>query len=223
MALPAPQGRRSSTFTRLLRHGFTNPSAAGELLDSPSFASVRDDSVLLEALGATADPDLALHSLARLVEAQEPDEQQTLLSTVAAAKPLRDRLLGVLGASEALADHLVRHPRDWQSLVTYESVDLHPTTPEFELALAEGIWGGRNAERPRADALRTAYRRSLLGIAARDVCGTTDVAEAAAELADLATATVRAALEISYEEAPGDAAVCRLRRSSAWANAVAGS
>ncbi|BCK71674.1 glutamate-ammonia-ligase adenylyltransferase [Streptomyces libani subsp. rufus] len=116
----------------------------------------------------------------------------------------------MLGASEALADHLVRHPHDWQSLVTYESVDLHPTTPEFELALAEGIWGGQNAERPRADALRTAYRRSLLGIAARDVCGTTDVAEAAAELADLATATVRAALEISYEEAPGDAAVSRL-------------
>ena len=144
------------------------------------------------------------------MEAQEPDEQQALLSTLVAAKPLRDRLLGVLGASEALADHLVRHPHDWQSLVTYESVDLHPTTPEFEQALAEGIWGGQDAGRPRADALRTAYRRSLLGIAARDVCGTTDVAEAAAELADLATATIRAALEISYEEAPGDAAVCRL-------------
>lgn len=70
MALPAPQGRRSSTFTRLLRHGFTDPSAAGALLDSAPFASVRADSVLLEALGATADPDLALHSLARLVEAQ---------------------------------------------------------------------------------------------------------------------------------------------------------
>ncbi|MFI2187850.1 bifunctional [glutamine synthetase] adenylyltransferase/[glutamine synthetase]-adenylyl-L-tyrosine phosphorylase [Streptomyces sioyaensis] len=211
MALPAPQGRRSSTFTRLLRHGFTDPSAAGELLDSPGLAPVRDDSVLLEALGATADPDLALRGLARLVERQGgPDAQQTLLSTVVAAKPLRDRLLGVLGASEALADHLVRHPQDWQSLVTYESVDLHPTTPEFELALAEGIWGEHGVVRPRADALRTAYRRALLGIAARDVCGTTDVAEAAAELADLATATIRAALEISYEEAPGDAAVCRL-------------
>ncbi|MFG2141364.1 bifunctional [glutamine synthetase] adenylyltransferase/[glutamine synthetase]-adenylyl-L-tyrosine phosphorylase [Streptomyces sp. NPDC048650] len=210
MALPAPQGRRSSTFTRMLRHGFTDPSAAGRLLGTPEFSSVREDSVLLEALGGTADPDLALLGLARLVEALPPEEQQELLSTLVAAKPLRDRLLGVMGASEALADHLARHPADWRSLATYEYVDLHPTTPEFEQALAEGIWGERGADRARADALRVAYRRSLMGIVARDVCGTTDVAEAAAELADLATATVRAALQISYEEAPGDAAVCRL-------------
>ncbi|MEU9222086.1 hypothetical protein AB0D47_36795, partial [Streptomyces sp. NPDC048376] len=31
-------------------------------------------------------------------------------------KPLRDRLLGVLGASEARADHLARHAGDWQAL-----------------------------------------------------------------------------------------------------------
>ncbi|MFI9052846.1 bifunctional [glutamine synthetase] adenylyltransferase/[glutamine synthetase]-adenylyl-L-tyrosine phosphorylase [Streptomyces sp. NPDC053427] len=210
MALPAPQGRRSSTHTRLLRHGFTDPSAAGRLLDTPEFSPVREDSVLLEALGGTADPDLALLGLARLVEAVGPDEQQELLSTLVAAKPLRDRLLGVMGASAALADHLARHPDDWRSLVTYESVDLHPTTPEFEQALAEGVWGERGEGRSRADALRVTYRRCLLGIVARDVCGTTDVAEAAAELADLATATVRAALQISYEEAPGDAAVSRL-------------
>lgn len=210
MAQPAPQGRRSSTFTRLLRYGFSDPSAAVRLLAAPEVAAVRDDSVLLEALGATADPDLALRGLVRLVEAQRPDEQQRLLGTLATAKPLRDRLLGVLGASEALGDHLARHPQDWQSLVTYESADLHPAVPQFEEALGEGIWGERGAGLSRADALRSAYRRALLGIAARDVCGTTDVAEAAAELADLATATLRAALAIAYEEAPGDAAGCRL-------------
>ncbi|WP_030019826.1 bifunctional [glutamine synthetase] adenylyltransferase/[glutamine synthetase]-adenylyl-L-tyrosine phosphorylase [Streptomyces monomycini] len=211
-AHPAPQGqgRRSSAFSRLLRYGFTDPSAAGRLLEAPELAAVRDDSVLLEALGGTADPDLALTALVRLAEAQDEDERHKLLSTLITAKPLRDRLLGVLGASEALGDHLVRHPRDWQSLVTYEAADLHPTTPEFEAALAEGVWGERGRDRPRPDALRAAYRRCLLGIAARDVCGTTDLAETAAELADLATATVRAALEIAGEEQPTDAAACRL-------------
>ncbi|POX40582.1 bifunctional glutamine-synthetase adenylyltransferase/deadenyltransferase [Streptomyces sp. Ru73] len=210
MALPAPQGRRSSTFTRLLRHGFTDPQAAGKLLDAPELSSVRSDSVLLEALGATADPDQALRGLVRLAEAQPAEDQQRLLSTLVTAKPLRDRLLGVLGASEALADHLVRHPGDWETLATYESADLHPTTPEFEQALAEGVWGEPGAQLSREDALRAAYRRALLGIAARDVCGTTDVAQTAAELADLATATLRAALEIASEEQPGDAAGCRL-------------
>ncbi|MFF7978962.1 bifunctional [glutamine synthetase] adenylyltransferase/[glutamine synthetase]-adenylyl-L-tyrosine phosphorylase [Streptomyces sp. NPDC007901] len=195
-------GRRSSTFTRLLRHGFTDASAAERLLDSPELAAVRDDPVLLEALGATADPDLALHGLVRLLEAQPGHTaRRELLDTLIAAKPLRDRLLGVLGASAALADHLARHPRDWEALVTYEPRDLHPGVAEFEGGLAEA-----------ADpiSLRVAYRRCLLSIAARDVCGTTDVAETAAELADLATATLRAALTLAERAAPADAAACRL-------------
>lgn len=194
-------GRRSSTFTRLLRHGFTDPSAAERLLDLPELSSVRSDPVLLDALGATADPDLALRGVVRLVEAEEADERQILLDTLVTAKPLRDRLLGVLGASEALGDHLARHPRDWQALVTYEATDLHPGVPEFEHELA-------GADDP--DSLRVAYRRCLLSIAARDVCGTTDVAETAAELADLATATLRAALAIARTAAPADAVQCRL-------------
>ncbi|GAA4922222.1 bifunctional [glutamine synthetase] adenylyltransferase/[glutamine synthetase]-adenylyl-L-tyrosine phosphorylase [Streptomyces coeruleoprunus] len=194
-------GRRSSTFTRLLRHGFTDPSAADRLLDAPVMAPVRADPVLLDALGATADPDLALRGLVRLAEAQPDDARPALLSTLITAKPLRDRLLGVLGASEALGDHLARHPLDWQALVTYEPADLHPGVAEFERDLA-------TATDPVS--LRVAYRRSLLAIAARDVCGTTDVAETAAELADLATATLRAALGIARAEAPDDAAQCRL-------------
>ncbi|MFL5997662.1 MAG: bifunctional [glutamine synthetase] adenylyltransferase/[glutamine synthetase]-adenylyl-L-tyrosine phosphorylase [Streptomyces sp.] len=196
--MTAAPGRRSSTFTRLLRHGFTDPSAAERLLDSGELSGVRDDPVLLEALGATADPDLALHGLVRLLEVQ-PDRE--LLDTVIAAKPLRDRLLGVLGASAALAEHLARHPGDWQALVTYEPRDLHPGVEEFQRGLAE-------ATDPVA--LRVAYRRCLLSIAARDVCGTTDLAETAAELADLATATLRAALAIARAAAPDDAALCRL-------------
>ncbi|MFE6842393.1 bifunctional [glutamine synthetase] adenylyltransferase/[glutamine synthetase]-adenylyl-L-tyrosine phosphorylase [Streptomyces sp. NPDC057686] len=194
-------GRRSSTFIRLLRSGFTDPSAAGRLLDSDALASVRTDPVLLDALGATADPDLALRGLVRLAEAQSDDERPVLLDTLVSAKPLRDRLLGVLGASEALADHLARHPRDWHALVTYEAADLHPGLAEFEQGLSQ-------AHDPIA--LRVAYRRCLLSIAARDVCGTIDVAQTAAELADLATATLRAALRIASAASPDDAAACRL-------------
>ncbi|GLV97324.1 bifunctional [glutamine synthetase] adenylyltransferase/[glutamine synthetase]-adenylyl-L-tyrosine phosphorylase [Streptomyces lavendulae] len=194
-------GRRSSTFIRLLRSGFTDPSAAARLLDADALAAVRADPVLLDALGATADPDLALLGLVRLAEAQPAEELPLLLDTLVSAKPLRDRLLGVLGASEALGDHLARHPRDWQALVTYEAADLHPGLAEFEQGLAD-------AHDPVA--LRVAYRRCLLSIAARDVCGTTDVAQAAAELADLATATLRAALRIATAAAPEDARQCRL-------------
>ncbi|MFE0738326.1 bifunctional [glutamine synthetase] adenylyltransferase/[glutamine synthetase]-adenylyl-L-tyrosine phosphorylase [Streptomyces sp. NPDC058855] len=194
-------GRRSSTFTRLLRHGFTDPSAAERLLDVPDLSALRGDPVLLEALGATADPDLALRGLVRLVEAQSDAERPALTTTLLSAKPFRDRLLGVLGTSEALADHLARHPGDWRSLVTYEAADLRPGLADFERGLAD-------ADDPVS--LRVAYRRCLLAIAARDVCGTSGVARTAAELADLATATLRAALALARAAAPEDAALCRL-------------
>ncbi|PRH77020.1 bifunctional glutamine-synthetase adenylyltransferase/deadenyltransferase [Streptomyces solincola] len=194
------QGRRSSTFTRLLRHGFTDPADAERLLELPVLSSVRGDPVLLDALGGAADPDLALLGLVKLAEAQE-DGGRELLNTVLGAKPLRDRLFGVLGASEALGDHLARHPGDWRALATYESADLHPGVAEFEHGLA-------GADDPVS--LRVGYRRCLLAIAARDVCGTTDVAQAAAELAALATATLRRALALARLAAPEDAALCRL-------------
>ncbi|NED83272.1 bifunctional glutamine-synthetase adenylyltransferase/deadenyltransferase, partial [Streptomyces sp. SID11233] len=114
------------------------------------------DPVLLDALGAAADPDLALLGLVRLAEAQpDAEARRTLLTTLVSAKPLRDRLLGVLGASEALADHLARHPQDWKSLVRYESSDLHPDIAEFERGLADVT---------DPDSLRVAYRRCLLSI-----------------------------------------------------------
>ncbi|MER5442952.1 bifunctional [glutamine synthetase] adenylyltransferase/[glutamine synthetase]-adenylyl-L-tyrosine phosphorylase [Streptomyces sp. NPDC002790] len=195
-------GRRSSTFTRLLRLGFTDPSTAERLLDDPALSAVRSDPLLLDALGAAADPDLALLGLVRLVEAQEDETaRRELLDTLVAAKPLRDRLLGVLGSSEALADHLARHSKDWRALVTYEAGDLHPGVEEFERGLADAT---------DESSLRVAYRRCLLSIAARDVCGTTDITETAAELADLATATLRAALAIARTASPADAALCRL-------------
>jgi [glutamine synthetase] adenylyltransferase / [glutamine synthetase]-adenylyl-L-tyrosine phosphorylase len=205
-------GRRDSRFGRLLRRGFTDPATAGRFLDVPGLAPVREDTLFLDALGATADPDLALRGLVHLVEAfdggngtegdrKDGNGAQTLLDTLVAAKPLRDRLLGVLGASEALGDHLARHPQDWKALATYESADLHPGLPEFEDALAEAA---------DPDALRVAYRRCLLSLAARDVCGTTELAETAAELADLATATLRSALAMAQREAPEDAAACKL-------------
>jgi glutamate-ammonia-ligase adenylyltransferase len=195
------EGRRDTRLGRLLRHGFSDAAAAAALLGSDELAPVRSDPVLLDALGATADPDQALASLVRLVDALDAGERRTLLDTLTAAKPLRDRLLGVLGASAALADHLTRHPRDWHALVTYEHADLHPGTTEFERGLA----GATDPE-----SLRVAYRRCMLGIAARDVCGTSDLVQTAAELADLATATLRAALAMAEAEAPGDAALCRL-------------
>ncbi|CAL9548356.1 Bifunctional glutamine synthetase adenylyltransferase_adenylyl-removing enzyme [Streptomyces sp. enrichment culture] len=193
--------RRPGRFSQLARRGFTDPRAASLLLDHEALHPVGDDGVLLDALAATADPDLALAALTRLAEAQPEGDRAVLLDTLLAAKPLRDRLLAVLGASEALGDHLARHPVEWRTLTAFDTADLHPGIEEFTAALAEAT---------DPDSLRVGYRRALLTIAARDMTGTTGFTETAAELADLATATLRAALRIAAAEAPEDAAGCRL-------------
>jgi [glutamine synthetase] adenylyltransferase / [glutamine synthetase]-adenylyl-L-tyrosine phosphorylase len=207
--LTARHVRRSNPAARLVRRGFTDPDAAVRRLAEPALAEFATDTVLLDALAATADPDLALLGLSRLAEACGPVDCRTLLDTVTTAKPLRDRLLGVLGASAALGDHLARHPHDWHALITFELRDIHPGPEEFLRTLYAHIWE-RHADLPRADTLRTGYRRCLLGIAARDLTGTTRIGQTAAELADLAGATLQAALDIAAEEDPASAAACRL-------------
>ena len=201
--------RRSNPAMRLVRRGFTDPEAAARRLAEPGLASHAGDTVLLDSLAGTADPDLALQGLARLAEACDPDDRRTLLTTLSSSKPLRDRLLGVLGASAALGDHLARHPGDWHALDTFEVRDIHPGPEEFLRTLYAHIWES-DTPGPRADTLRTGYRRCLLGIAARDLTGTTQFDQTAAELADLAGATLQAALDIAREEDPASAALCRL-------------
>ena len=132
-------GRTSRLEVRLVRRGFEDPDAAVERLAEPALHGLADDSLLLDALGATADPDLALLGLARLLEALDEPERHTLRDTLTTSKPLRDRLLGVLGASAALGDHLARHPADWHALVTFERHDIHPGPAEFRRALVERV------------------------------------------------------------------------------------
>ncbi|MCD0485070.1 bifunctional [glutamine synthetase] adenylyltransferase/[glutamine synthetase]-adenylyl-L-tyrosine phosphorylase [Streptacidiphilus sp. ASG 303] len=205
----APRDSRiSRPEVRLARRGFTDPAAALRLLCEPALNGLAGDSVLLDALAATADPDLALLGLSRTAEALGPGERRRLLDTLTTSKPLRDRLLGVLGSSAAFGDHLARHPGDWHALVTFEVRDMHPGPDDFLAALREGV--ARRGPADAADALRLAYRRCLLTIAARDVTGSADLVQTSAELADLAGATLRTALEIAAEEDPEADRACRL-------------
>src|SRR3954447_8940576 len=79
------------------------------------------EEVLFDALAAVADPDQALARLARLTEALSAgpagrNGPSELLGDLRHQDGLRERLLAVLGASAALADHLLRHPEDWRTL-----------------------------------------------------------------------------------------------------------
>ena len=115
-ALTMPDTRPSTTKGHLTRLGFQDPEHSLDNLDAIAGAA----EPLLALVARTADPDLALASLVRLVEAAREQlgqaEAEQLLQALVDDEGTAMRLLSVLGASEALADHLCRHPEHWREL-----------------------------------------------------------------------------------------------------------
>src|SRR5215207_336798 len=103
---------------RLVRLGFADAARAAALLGPDGLglwadAVPADDgaAAVVSALGRAADPDLALLALSRTADA-DPAATPDLLTRLRASPGLRARLLGVLGASSALGDHLAAQPAD---------------------------------------------------------------------------------------------------------------
>jgi len=172
------------------------------------------DAELLEALAGAADPDLALVGLARL------PRDEALLKALRDDAGLRERLVSVLGVSAALGDHLARHPADWQVL-SGPGARRRPAGGELRAAMLTAVGAASGAPEPvagltgagggdPATALRAAYRRALLHLAARDLTGSAALPEVMDELAELAAAALEAALAIARSGLPDGSAPCRL-------------
>jgi glutamate-ammonia-ligase adenylyltransferase len=207
--------RVTTTGAQLARLGFSDPSRAERLLQDSALAGFADpmDDVfhdgLPDALSAAADPDLALLGLVRVLEALPEDESAGLLLALRRAGPPRDRLVAVLGGSVALVDHLVRHPNHWRCVAEAEP----PTARGLREGLVRAVAPDERGDLTAYDALRVAYRRELLAIAALDLTASDPVGylpAAAEQLAWLAEAALEAGLAVASEEYGPDAADTRL-------------
>jgi len=206
---------RGSPTARLARVGFTEPSSAALLLGAPALAGLAGDDRLLTALAATADPDAALTGLTLLLEAAE--DADDLIHELDRDSRLRGGLLDVLGASQALSEHLVRHPEHWRLLGDADGGGaVRPSGAGLRAEMLTAVGADFLIDEPVAthadavDALRVAYRGAVLRLAARDLTGSVEVSDVAAELADLAAGTLEAALSVARAGLPAGAAPCRL-------------
>src|SRR5262245_19089543 len=100
---------------RLARLGFVDVDAARRRLEAVAGAVVPVDD-LATAVGGAADPDLAADGLARLAQALPDGELPAFRAALTSPDGTCERLVGVLGASAALGDHLARHPEHWREL-----------------------------------------------------------------------------------------------------------
>jgi glutamate-ammonia-ligase adenylyltransferase len=150
---------------------------------------------------ATADPDLCLAAVQRLLSVRDG-----LLDELIGDAAFCERLCGVLGASVALGQHLYAHPDDIDvALVPPERTSAERLRAE----LLEAVRGDASSATPvaagSADDLRRAYHLAVLRIALRDLTAPDPLEilpDIAAELSDLADATVEAALAIARADVP---------------------
>ncbi|WP_375474858.1 bifunctional [glutamine synthetase] adenylyltransferase/[glutamine synthetase]-adenylyl-L-tyrosine phosphorylase [uncultured Jatrophihabitans sp.] len=219
-AQAAPAARLAA---RLARLSFADGARAGELLSSPPLEWWRADgagptsdeaAVVVAALGRCADPDGALEALAAIAAT---DDGAALRDALQTRVDVRTRLLALLGVSAELAEYLRHRPGDWQVLAG----DLDAAGMPGRLAAAVGadvtdpaVGSAGPAAKLCGDdavaALRDAYRRELMAIAGRDLAGDLDLQVVTELLADLAGATLQAALDVAAANLPADTAPCRL-------------
>jgi glutamate-ammonia-ligase adenylyltransferase len=227
---------------RLARFGFEDGERAARLLSDSTVGlwdlernepADPEAGPVVAAIARAGDPDLAVRSLHRLVEALDEADSSgssaaALLARLRGSGQLRSRLLSVLGASSGLAEHLAAHPGDWTVLdadgddTPRSSARPTPQDLERQMLAAVGAdpddppWGVRlgkaapDASPERVAALRLAYRRAILSLAGRDLGEGLPAEDAAAELADIAAAVLTAGLAVAVAEQPASAAPCRL-------------
>lgn len=197
----------------LVRAGFDDPEVARVRLAGVGATDLTDK------LALTADPDEALSGLVDLVESLEAEEgtlaRAELVDTLSEDGDTALRLVSVLGASTALADHLRRHPRQWAELRDPALGSTRAAAYAVREGLLRAVGADPSDPAPRStledaeamSALRVEYRRVLMRLAARDLAHGLGVDDAAAELSDLAAGTLEAALAVARsrvgEEADG--------------------
>ncbi|TPW76151.1 bifunctional [glutamine synthetase] adenylyltransferase/[glutamine synthetase]-adenylyl-L-tyrosine phosphorylase [Schumannella soli] len=178
MSRPAPK------LSELARLGFSELSEAGRLIGEVPEST-------LPLFAGAADPDAALRLLIRLRERSAADVDRVLADPESA-----ERLVRLIGASEGLADFLLRRP---EALDALEHPLLVPLDHDAARAvLADAVDGG--ADEVAWVRLRVAYRRELTRLASWDLSSSDAVAvldTVAAGLADLASAALDVAIEIA--------------------------
>ncbi|MDQ7991898.1 MAG: bifunctional [glutamine synthetase] adenylyltransferase/[glutamine synthetase]-adenylyl-L-tyrosine phosphorylase, partial [Propionicimonas sp.] len=200
--------RTDSLSARLARWGFGDPSSHAPV--AQAWADALGDerwTMLMDELAAAADPDLAFNGLARILRAR-PE----LVAGLGDDPVLANRLARVLGASVALNQLLGVHPDEVELLAG--EIGRRPAG-ELRYLLLSAVGADPVAPQPvaapdRANDLRRAYRRELLRVSARDLTAPDPLAllpDIAGELADLADATVEAALALARGEVDGWASV----------------
>lgn len=191
--------------TRLTAFGFTDAkrtqAAVRELtrgLNRSSRLMQQMLPLLLDWLSESPDPDLGLLMLRNLLGA--PQRQAVLVETFRDSPDAARRLCTILGTSRLLGDTITHNPDLVARLPDAERLRTLPKDQLVERATASTSW--RDDAGSRQEALRRWQARHLLGVAARDVFGFSEVDEVGADLSAIGEAALEAGLALLQPQVP---------------------
>lgn len=203
-----------------VRWGLPETDTINADLAALSSADAETRDVLLSAIARSGNPVLAVRTLATMLTALASSDRTELLAGVRDDPVFRSRLIGLLGASEPLGEHLAVDTQAWTCLrrPDWWNADDAPTNgllePTRELenpaelpGIAPTAWS-IDAE-PAVTALRRHYLARLAALAAADVAPAVDpaiegptVTVVGRALAALSDAVLNAALDLAAKRHP---------------------
>ena len=148
---------------------------------------------LLEAIGRTADPDLALNHWERWLASGV--SRSAVLEYLGSAPRMVDLVCTIFGNSNSLAFTLVRDPLLLYWLAQQNVLSTAPTKAGMKRTIRQSLESVTVTDL-KLDALRGFRRREMLRIGVRDLLRLADVEETTASLSDLASVLIDAASRI---------------------------
>ena len=145
---------------------------------------------LLESIGRTADPDLALNQWERWLASGV--SRSAVLEYLGTAPRMVDLVCTIFGNSNSLACTLVHDPLLLYWLAQQNVLSTAPTRAGMERTVRQSLETVTSTEL-KLDALRRFRRREMLRIGVRDLLRLADVVETTASLSDLASILIDAA------------------------------
>lgn len=216
--------RTGSLQGRLARLGLSDAARGVRMLSEPGLVGL--GSAAVDDLAKAPDPDGVLTTLSRLGRRRHRRGGRLRSSRRSTSTSTSGRAPTPSSVRPSRWATIVRHPEDWVVLHGVEDPDggARPRDLQgYDAMRAELLPGAVSADPADADpvaadastetlsAMRAAYRRVLLGVAAADLGDGAAFVDVSAALSDLADATLATALAVARAAHPDDAATSPAR------------
>lgn len=176
----------------LLKKIFELTINSGAALNPAEFADK-----LEHATGALPDQFMTLNNLERFL-ATTPNSA-SVLSDLARDPKLFSDFLKVISTSQYLADIFVKHPAYFRFLFSPVGIETQ-VSPDFLLAEISNQVSIYSESSHKSDYIRRIYKREILRIGARDICGRDNMESTTLQISQLAECILRVSFDITARE-----------------------